>query len=154
MDEVFDRSIADYKNIDFVALSHDLRGVFLTLPFQLPQNVVYLGRALSLLTGVITILDDRTNFIQAIQPIARRWLSQNQGSLLESAVRIGRQLLGVPARIDRVLGMLEQGTLRVDMRRMERQLQRMEYRAARSERILMLSLLIGIGYAVWHYIAS
>ncbi len=154
MDEVFDRSIADYKHIDFVALSHDLRGVFLTLPFQLPQDVVYLGRALSLLTGVITILDDRTNFIQAIQPIARRWLSQNQGSLLDSAVRIGRQLLGVPARIDRVLGMLEQGTLRVDVRRMERQLQRMEYRAARSERILTLSLLIGIGYAVWHYIAS
>jgi predicted unusual protein kinase regulating ubiquinone biosynthesis (AarF/ABC1/UbiB family) len=154
MDEVFDRSIVEYKNIDFVALSYDLRGIFLTLPFQLPQDVVYLGRALSLLSGVITILDADTNVVQAIQPIARRWLRQNQGSLIDSAVRVGRQLLGLPGRIDRVLGMLEDGTLRVDMRAMERQLQRMEQRAARSERILTLSLLIGIGYAVWHYIAS
>ena len=154
LDEVFDRSIADYKTIDFVALSYDLRGIFLTLPFQLPQDVVYLGRALSLLTGVITILDDRTNFITAMQPIARRWVTQNQRSLVDNAVRIGRQLLGLPARVDRVLGMLEQGTLRVDMRRMERQLQRMEQRAARSERILTLSLLIGIGYVLWHYVLS
>ena len=154
MDEVFDRSIVEYKNIDFVALSYDMRGIFLTLPFQLPQDVVYLGRALSLLSGVITILDADTNVVQAIQPIARRWLRQNQGSLIDSAVRVGRQLLGLPGRIDRVLGMLEDGTLRVDMRAMERQLQRMEQRAARSERILTLSLLIGIGYAVWHYIAS
>jgi predicted unusual protein kinase regulating ubiquinone biosynthesis (AarF/ABC1/UbiB family) len=154
MDEVFDRSIVEYKTIDFVALSYDLRGIFLTLPFQLPQDVVYLGRALSLLSGVITMLDADTNVFQAIQPIARRWLSQNQGSLIDSAVRIGRQLLGVPGRIDRVLGMLEDGTLRVDMRAMERQLERMEQRAARSERILTLSLLIGIGYVLWHYIAS
>ena len=116
--------------------------------------MVYLGRALSLLSGVITILDADTNFIRSIQPIARRWLSQNQSSLIDNAVRIGRQLLGLPGRIDRVLGMIEQGALRVDMRTMERQLQRMEQRAARSERILTLSLLIGIGYAVWHYIAS
>ena len=154
MDEVFDRSISEYKNIDFVAMSYDLRAIFLTLPFQLPQDVVYLGRALSLLSGVITILDADTNFIRSIQPIARRWLSQNQSSLIDNAVRIGRQLLGLPGRIDRVLGMIEQGALRVDMRTMERQLQRMEQRAARSERILTLSLLIGIGYAVWHYIAS
>jgi predicted unusual protein kinase regulating ubiquinone biosynthesis (AarF/ABC1/UbiB family) len=154
LDEVFDRSIADYKTIDFVALSYDLRGIFLTLPFQLPQDVVYLGRALSLLTGVITILDDRTNFITAMQPIARRWVMQNQRSLVDNAVRIGRQVLGLPGRVDRVLGMLEQGTLRVDMRRMERQLQRMEQRAARSERILTLSLLIGIGYVIWHYVLS
>jgi hypothetical protein len=40
------------------------------------------------------------------------------------------------------------------MRRMERQLQRMEQRAARSERILTLSLLIGIGYVIWHYVLS
>jgi uncharacterized membrane protein len=79
---------------------------------------------------------------------------QNQRSLVDNAVRIGRQLLGLPARVDRVLGMLEQGTLRVDMRRMERQLQRMEQRAARSERILTLSLLIGIGYVIWHYVLS
>ncbi len=69
-------------------------------------------------------------------------------------MRIGRQLLGLPARVDRILGMLEQGTLRVDMRRMERQLQRMEQRAARSEQILTLSLLIGIGYVIWHYVLS
>jgi hypothetical protein len=154
MDEVFDRSISEYKNIDFVAMSYDLRAIFLTLPFQLPQDVVYLGRALSLLSGVITILDADTNFIRSIQPIARRWLSQNQGSLIDNAVRIGRLVLGLPGRIDRVLGMIEQGALRVDMRTMERQLQRMEQRAARSERILTLSLLIGIGYAVWHYILS
>jgi hypothetical protein len=89
-----------------------------------------------------------------MQPIARRWVMQNQRSLVDNAVRIGRQLLGLPARVDRVLGMLEQGTLRVDMRRMERQLQRMEQRAARSERILTLSLLIGIGYVIWHYVLS
>jgi predicted unusual protein kinase regulating ubiquinone biosynthesis (AarF/ABC1/UbiB family) len=147
--EVFDRSVRELRDIDVVALSYELRDVFLALPFQLPQDVIYLGRALSLLSGVVGMLDPDIVYLEAMQPIAQRWLRQQQGSVLDNALRIGRQLLGVPGRLDRVLRALENGDLRVDMRSMEQSLARMERRAARSERLLVLILVVGGGYALW-----
>lgn len=151
LEEVFDRSVVELRDIDVVSLSYELRDVFLALPFQLPQDVIYLGRALSLLSGVIGILDPQIKYLEAMQPIARRWLAQSQGTLLDTAIRVGRQLLGVPGRLDRVLLSLEHGDLRVDMRSMERYLQRMEQRAARTERIVLLALLVGAAYGAWQY---
>lgn len=146
--DVFDRSIADLRTIDVKSIAYDTRDVMLTLPFQLPQDVVYLGRALGLLSGVVTMLDPEINFFRAAQPLAQRWLKDGQGSLLDGAIKLGRQLIGLPQRLDGVLNQLEQGQLRVDMRRLERQLQRMETTQRRRD-LVIGALVLVVGYFVW-----
>lgn len=146
--DVFDRSIADLRTIDVKSIAYDTRDVLLTLPFQLPQDVVYLGRALGLLSGVVTMLNPEINFFRAAQPLAQRWLKNGQGSLVDGAVKLGRQLIGLPQRLDGVLNQLEQGQLRVDMRRLERQLQRIEKNQHRRDLVIML-LLVAVGFMLW-----
>ncbi len=146
--DVFDRSIADLRTIDVKSIAYDTREVMLTLPFQLPQDVVYLGRTLGLLSGVVTMLDPEINFFRAAQPLAQRWLQDGQDSFIDGAIKLGRQLIGLPQRLNGVLNQLEQGQLRVDMRRIERQLQRME--ATQRRRDLVIVLLLGVvGYMLW-----
>jgi len=57
-------------------------------------------------------------------------------------------LIGLPQRLDGVLNQLEQGQLRVDMRRLERQLQRMETTQRRRD-MLIVALVLVVGYFVW-----
>lgn len=80
--------------------------------------------------------------------MAQRWLQDGQDSLIDGAIKLGRQLIGLPQRLNGVLNQLEQGQLSVDMRRIERQLQRME--ATQRRRDLVIVLLLGVvGYMLW-----
>ena len=79
---------------------------------------------------------------------AQRWLKDGQGSLIDGSIKLGRQLIGLPQRLDGVLNQLEQGQLRGDMRRLERQLQRMEATQRRRD-MLIVALLLVVGYFVW-----
>jgi predicted unusual protein kinase regulating ubiquinone biosynthesis (AarF/ABC1/UbiB family) len=91
------------------------------------------------------MLDPEINFFRAAQPLAQRWLKDGQGSLIDGAIKLGRQLIGLPQRLDGVLNQLEQGQLRVDMRRLERQLQRMETTQRRRDMVIVALVLV-VGY--------
>ena len=68
--------------------------------------------------------------------------------MIDGSIKLGRQLIGLPQRLDGVLNQLEQGQLRGDMRRLERQLQRMEATQRRRD-MLIVALLLVVGYFVW-----
>jgi predicted unusual protein kinase regulating ubiquinone biosynthesis (AarF/ABC1/UbiB family) len=88
------------------------------MPFQLPENMILLGRCLSILNGMCTGLDPNFNFWTRLEPYARRLISDDEsGSWWEFWLReigeIVRTAVSLPRRIDNLVNRIEQGELEV-----------------------------------------
>ncbi len=101
---------------EIFAFAMQFRDLLFTLPFQIPQNVLYLGRAASVLSGMSMNLDPEFNVWTSLQPFATGAVSASgvasPGALLADVVRILGQLARAPGQssafFDRALaGQLE-----------------------------------------------
>ncbi|MEO7706547.1 MAG: AarF/UbiB family protein, partial [Thermoflexales bacterium] len=101
---------------EIFAFAMQFRDLLFTLPFQIPQNVLYLGRAASVLSGMSMNLDPEFNVWTSLQPFATGTVSASgitsPGALLADVVRVLGQLTRVPGQstafFDRALtGQLE-----------------------------------------------
>ena len=107
----------------------EFRDLLYEMPFQLPADLLFLGRCVAILSGMCTGLNPAFNLFEGLQPFAERLLSDEGGDWLTEILQIlseqGRSLLGLPLRIDRTLARLERGDLIVTARAapgLERQL--------------------------------
>ncbi len=103
-----------YREVD--QFSREFRDLLFQLPFQVPENLIYLGRTVSILSGMCTGLDPQFNVFAAIAPFARKLVQEeldgrNLEYWLNQVADLGRRLLAVPGRLDRVLTRLERGEL-------------------------------------------
>jgi len=90
------------------------RDLLFELPFQVPENLIYLGRTVAILSGMCTGLDPNFNLFIAITPFAEKLLAEEtQGNRLEGWIDEIldqlRRLALLPARLDAVLGKFERG---------------------------------------------
>jgi predicted unusual protein kinase regulating ubiquinone biosynthesis (AarF/ABC1/UbiB family) len=72
-DKFWGMGITDITNVDFGEMyqfSQQFKDLLSTLPFQVPQNVLYLGRAANILSGMMVALDPKFNPWQALLPFA------------------------------------------------------------------------------------
>jgi predicted unusual protein kinase regulating ubiquinone biosynthesis (AarF/ABC1/UbiB family) len=88
------------------------------MPFQLPENMILLGRCLSILNGMCTGLDPNFNFWTQIEPYARQMMAADEsGSRWEVYLReigeFARTAVFLPKRVDNLIGRIEQGNLEV-----------------------------------------
>ena len=95
-----------------------------TLPFQLPNDFLFLIRALSLISGVTSSLNREFNIWDAVDPFARTLLN---GSGSGFAKRFGRDALStlntlaqLPRRLDTILSRAERGELVIRNPELER----------------------------------
>jgi predicted unusual protein kinase regulating ubiquinone biosynthesis (AarF/ABC1/UbiB family) len=120
-DEYWGKSMEELVRIDpreaerFIRQFQDL---LFELPFQVPENLIYLGRTVSILSGMCTGLDPRFNLFLAITPFAQQLLSeQSAGRNLEFWVgelfRQLQRLAALPARVDNALARIEKGEFSV-----------------------------------------
>jgi predicted unusual protein kinase regulating ubiquinone biosynthesis (AarF/ABC1/UbiB family) len=86
-----------------------------TLPFQLPNDFLFLIRALSLISGVTSELNREFNIWDAVDPFARSLLN---GSGAGTVKRLGKDLFAnlvtlsqLPGRIESVVSRVERGDL-------------------------------------------
>ncbi|MFM1992589.1 MAG: hypothetical protein RL600_417 [Actinomycetota bacterium] len=86
-----------------------------TLPFQLPNDFLFLIRALSLISGVTSELNREFNIWDAVDPFARSLLN---GSGTGTVKRLGKDLFAnlvtlsqLPGRIESVVSRVERGDL-------------------------------------------
>ena len=97
----------------------EFRDLLYHMPFQIPSNVLYLGRALGILSGLATSIDPEFNVFATAEPFARQMLSEESGSLLgtiwSQTVEIGGSLVRLPVQVDRLLNTLLRGELRIDV---------------------------------------
>ncbi len=122
--EVFDRywgmSMNELRNIDpqeVREFARQYRDLLLDLPFQVPQNLIYVARTVSILSGICTGLDPNVNLWQQVGPYARGLVEDEvSGGLGDWLDRIGDALLALlalPGQAGRVFARADRGGIPV-----------------------------------------
>jgi predicted unusual protein kinase regulating ubiquinone biosynthesis (AarF/ABC1/UbiB family) len=111
----------------------EFRDVMYEMPFQVPQDFIYLGRAVGILAGMCTGLDPDFNPWLAIAPYGQRLLEEelrsDPGAWLGEALDLVRVTLGLPRLADDVLSQARRGELQVRIapdQPLQRQIDRLE----------------------------
>jgi predicted unusual protein kinase regulating ubiquinone biosynthesis (AarF/ABC1/UbiB family) len=101
-----------------------------TLPFQLPNDFLFLIRALSLISGVTSELNREFNIWDAVDPFARSLLNGSGSGALR---KIGRDTLStlntvarLPGRLDLLLSRAERGELSIRNPELERRVRSLD----------------------------
>jgi predicted unusual protein kinase regulating ubiquinone biosynthesis (AarF/ABC1/UbiB family) len=119
-----------------------------TLPFKLPNDFLFLIRALSLISGVTSELNREFNIWDAVDPFARSLLNGSGSSVVKRLSRDGLQALNMlarlPNRLDELLGRLERGEIVIRNPELERRTRGVDSSIRRAtSSVLFLALLIG-----------
>ena len=124
------------------------RDLMYTMPFQLPQNLLLLGRTVSILSGMCSGLDPEFNLWGQLAPYATKLVSQEVGSnwrvWLDEAGNVLKELIAIPSKMGRVFSQLERGDLTVQVPTVSRQISRLERSVNRlTGSILFAAFLLG-----------
>jgi predicted unusual protein kinase regulating ubiquinone biosynthesis (AarF/ABC1/UbiB family) len=118
---MFDRfwgmDMSEMASIDFREMhefAREYRDLLYEMPFQLPSDLIFLGRCVAILSGMCTGLNPNFNLFKGLLPFARSILGEG-GDLMDEMVewlrKIATLIAAMPSRIDAVLGMIENGEL-------------------------------------------
>jgi predicted unusual protein kinase regulating ubiquinone biosynthesis (AarF/ABC1/UbiB family) len=87
------------------------------LPFQIPENMILLGRTLAILSGICTGLDPAFNLWTTVAPYAEQLLTgeggQNWQFLLKEFTGSLMAAINLPKKADSLINQIEQGRLEV-----------------------------------------
>lgn len=130
----FNRTVRELTNLDVEAIMAETKDLIYDLPFQIPQDLLYLGRALSMVAGLATEIYPDINLFEELRPFARAMLAQEQrnGNWLEKfqqeITELGQILLALPRQMDAYYRAANRGELqtRSDLSRLERSMKRVE----------------------------
>ena len=158
--QVFDRfwgkSMSELRSIDHTEMMKfgmQFRELMFEMPFQLPQNLLLLGRTVAILSGMCTGLDPEFNLWNSIGPYATKLVADegtsNWQTWLNEGLKIFQVLVGLPGRADRVLTILERGELSVQTPMLNRQVMHLEGSINRLSGGMMFTGLL-IGGAILH----
>lgn len=157
--QVFDRfggmSMDQLRGIDHAEMMRfglQFRDLMRDLPFQLPDNLLMLGRSIGLLSGMCTGLDPEFNIWGTITPYAKELVAEEGGSTIErvlaEAGKIAMVALGLPGRADRVLTLAEHGELTFQTPLLNLRLRRLERTVNRANGVLVFAALLIAGALV------
>jgi predicted unusual protein kinase regulating ubiquinone biosynthesis (AarF/ABC1/UbiB family) len=122
-DKVFARfwgiSMGDLKNLDLTEMrgfAGEFRSLLIQFPFQIPANLLFLGRALGILSGLATQIDPHFNVFASAVPFAEKMIADESGSIfrtvIDESIEIGKSLVRLPGQIDHLTDVLLRGELR------------------------------------------
>ncbi|MBE9524119.1 MAG: hypothetical protein IMY76_03405 [Chloroflexi bacterium] len=105
------KSMEELKDISFEEMhefAKEFRELVFSMPFQVPQDLVFLIRTVAILAGICTGLDASFNFWESLSPYAQQLLAEESGSnwqfWLGELGSFGQTLIALPGQMDRVLG--------------------------------------------------
>jgi predicted unusual protein kinase regulating ubiquinone biosynthesis (AarF/ABC1/UbiB family) len=112
--------------------AREFRDLMLEMPFQVPRDLIFLGRCVAILSGMCTGLNPEFNLFEGLAPFARQLMAEEGGDWLDRLlgwlVEEGRSLLALPTRLTSALTRMESGDLVVTARaapELERSLDRL-----------------------------
>jgi len=122
--QVFDRfwgkSMNELRSIehrDMMKFGFQFRELLQTMPFQLPENLLLLGRTIGILSGMCTGLNAEFNLWLQLAPYAKKLTESEGNSVFETFIdetgELFKTLVKIPGRADRVLARIERGELNV-----------------------------------------
>jgi len=144
------KSMAELQNISFDEMhefAKEFRELIFTMPFQVPEDIILLGRTVAILSGMCTGLNPNFNLWESITPFAQRMIAEdgaNWGAWQAEAEKFLRGLVALPGRVDRVLDKLDHGKLEVRSSDVRAQTARLEAGFRRvTGAIIFAALLLG-----------
>ncbi len=127
------KSMAELQQIshkEMMEFALEFRELIYTMPFQVPQDLILLGRTIAILFGICTGLDPQFNVWDGIVPFAQKLIAEETLSGWEFWTgELGgmvRALLALPRRTEEVLGQMERGEIAVQVPRLSRQVSQIE----------------------------
>jgi predicted unusual protein kinase regulating ubiquinone biosynthesis (AarF/ABC1/UbiB family) len=104
------------------------RQLIYDLPFQVPQDLILIGRTVGILSGMCTGLDPQFNVWEEILPYAQKFVMEDSPSGIwrETLGRGLRRALELPARLENLLARVERGDLATRHPETQRSMQRVE----------------------------
>jgi predicted unusual protein kinase regulating ubiquinone biosynthesis (AarF/ABC1/UbiB family) len=135
--QMFDRfwgmSMNELRNVDHREMAQfamQFRELMYEMPFQLPHNLLLLGRTVAILSGMCTGLNPEFNLWDQVVPYARKMITDegtsNWDVWLDEIGEVVKQLIGLPSQTGRVLSRIERGELNVNVPQVNRQLYHLE----------------------------
>ena len=127
------KSMAELQQISYEEMhefAKEIRDVFYEMPFQMPENLIFLGRCVAILSGMCTGLNPDFNVWTGIAPFAQKIIREETTQGLDfwkaEIGELGRAALSLPRRLDNVLKMMESGDMSVDTPNLNRYADRLE----------------------------
>jgi predicted unusual protein kinase regulating ubiquinone biosynthesis (AarF/ABC1/UbiB family) len=135
--QMFDRfwgmSMNELRNIDHREMAQfamQFRELMYEMPFQLPHNLLLLGRTVAILSGMCTGLDPNFNLWNQLVPYARNLVAEegvsNWDIWLDQIGDLVKELIALPGQTGRVLSRIERGELTVNTPHVNRQIYHLE----------------------------
>lgn len=153
--QVFDRfwgmSMSELRKTDPAELrkfAHQYRDLIFSMPFQVPNNLILLGRTMAILSGMCTGLDPNFNLWNQLAPYARKLIAQEAkagiGDWLEELGKMFQSVIALPSQTSRVLTLMERGDLIVQSPQMSREMRALTRAMDRlTTGVIFFGLLIG-----------
>jgi len=99
-------------------IAKEFRELLFDMPFQFPENLIFLGRCVAILSGMCTGLDPDFNVWEGISPFAKKIIQEERiegwdfwkGEISDW----GKSLINLPRRLDSVFQIIEKGKMAVD----------------------------------------
>ena len=128
--------------------AHQYRDLMLNMPFQVPQNLLFLARTVAILSGMCTGLDPDFNLWLQLAPYARKLVEEETSSgfdyWLDELGEMLQVLLAIPGQTSRVLTQVESNGLVVQSPQVSREVRSLSRSVNRlTGSIIFAALLIG-----------
>jgi predicted unusual protein kinase regulating ubiquinone biosynthesis (AarF/ABC1/UbiB family) len=146
------KDMRELSKIDMQAMrafALEFRELMYALPFQLPEDLILLGRCVAILSGMCTGLNPQFNVWAGVTPFAQKLLTEEAGGgglnfWLAEAGSLARTVIALPKQMERVLARVERGDLAVTTPRLEQRVTLLERSLRRLVgAIVFAALLIG-----------
>ena len=124
------REMMRMSNEEFRVFADEFGGLLYEMPFQVPENLILLGRCVSILSGMATGLNPDFSVWIGLAPYVEKLMQKDGGSgarfVWKEIEAMGRLLLGLPRRVDELAARMEQGRLEVRVPEMKQHVARLE----------------------------
>jgi predicted unusual protein kinase regulating ubiquinone biosynthesis (AarF/ABC1/UbiB family) len=128
------KNMGELKNIDtqeMTRLALEFRELLYTMPFQIPHNIIFLARAVGILSGICSGLDSNFNIWYHLMPYAERLVSEetigrSPGEWLGELGNLAQRLAKLPLRAEGILEHLERGELNIRDRELMEQVRQVK----------------------------
>jgi predicted unusual protein kinase regulating ubiquinone biosynthesis (AarF/ABC1/UbiB family) len=108
----------------------EFRELLYALPFQVPEDLILLGRTVAILSGICTGLDPQFNVWAGLAPFAQKLIAEEAGNGLDywlgELETLALSLLSLPKRADALFTRMERGELAVRVPDLAARLDRIE----------------------------
>ncbi len=159
--QVFDRfggmSMGDLRGIsheEMMSFGLQFRELMVNMPFQLPENLLMLGRSLAILSGMCTGLDPSFNLWGTLAPYTSKLVGDEGGgfswqTITSEGGKLLQSLVALPGRAERVLTTVERGELAVRTPMLDLRIRRLDRTMNKATYAVIFAALLLAGALLW-----